>query len=182
MNVLFLNACIRKESRTLRLCRAYLSGHCAGDTVEEVDVGRLPLHAMLQETLEAREADIHGGKLSGYIHAKAFAAADKIVIGAPYWDSSYPAILKIYIENICVRGVTFESRPDGLHGLCNAKELVYITTAGGFVTENCSLKSHLQELCNMFGIEKLSFLLTEGLDMDAAKSEEILKSAIQKLG
>lgn len=181
MNVLFLNACIRENSRTLKLCRAYLSRHCSEDTVEEVKVSQLPLQALLQETLEAREENIQKGQLEKYGYAKAFAAADKIVIGAPYWDSSYPAILKIYIENICVSGITFGSSEKGLVGLCAAKELVYIATSGGFASENCSLKLHLEELCKMFGIEKLSFLLTEGLDIDPAQSEEILKSAMQKI-
>ena len=38
-------------------------------------------------------------------YAKQFAGADTIVIAAPFWDLSFPAILKTYIENIYVTGI-----------------------------------------------------------------------------
>ena len=37
--------------------------------------------------------------------ASQFQQADEIVIAAPYWDLSFPAILKLYLENIYVTGV-----------------------------------------------------------------------------
>ncbi len=36
-----------------------------------------------------------------------FAEAETIVIDAPYWDLSFPAALKQYIEHINVLGITF---------------------------------------------------------------------------
>lgn len=61
---------------------------------------------------------------------KDFAEADEIVIGAPYWDLSFPAALKIYIEHAAVMGVTFHYTEEGrCEGLCRAKHLTYITTA-----------------------------------------------------
>ena len=39
--------------------------------------------------------------------ARQFAAADRIVIAAPYWDLSFPAALKQYVEQINVLGITF---------------------------------------------------------------------------
>lgn len=41
-------------------------------------------------------------------YAHEFANADLIVIAAPFWDLSIPALLKVYIENIAVDGITFE--------------------------------------------------------------------------
>ena len=38
-------------------------------------------------------------------YARQFAAADKIVIAAPLWDLSFPAQLKVYLENIYVTGI-----------------------------------------------------------------------------
>ena len=39
--------------------------------------------------------------------AKIFAAADEVVIAAPYWDMSFPASLKLYMEQLCVNKLTF---------------------------------------------------------------------------
>ena len=39
--------------------------------------------------------------------------ADTIVIAAPFWDFSFPAALKIYIENIYVTGIVSRYGSDG---------------------------------------------------------------------
>ena len=49
---------------------------------------------------------------------------DIIVIGAPFWDLSFPAILKIFIENIYVTGLVTKFGENGKPvGLCKAKKL-----------------------------------------------------------
>ena len=51
-----------------------------------------------------------------FYYARQFAEADQIVIAAPFWDLSFPAILKAYMEQITVSGITFEyinGRPCG---------------------------------------------------------------------
>ena len=49
--------------------------------------------------LPHREELLDRGELDGEIfrYSHQFAAADRIVIAAPYWDLSFPAQLKIYI-------------------------------------------------------------------------------------
>lgn len=47
-------------------------------------------------------------------YAKQFAQAADIVVAAPYWDLSFPAILKVYLEQICVTGLTFQYTPEGI--------------------------------------------------------------------
>lgn len=55
-------------------------------------------------------------------YARQFAAADRIVIAAPLWDLSFPAQLKVYLENIYVTGiVTKYSEASEPVGLCRAK-------------------------------------------------------------
>ena len=39
-------------------------------------------------------------------YANAMAQADMIVIAAPYWDMSFPASLKIFLEAASVVGIT----------------------------------------------------------------------------
>ena len=65
-------------------------------------------------------------------YARQFAAADRIAIAAPLWDLSFPAQLKVYLENIYVTGiVTKYSEAGEPVGLCRASEFYYVTTSGG---------------------------------------------------
>ncbi len=85
--------------------------------------------------LEAKDrliaAGAWGHEMFGY--ARAFAEADRIVIAAPYWDLNFPALLKIYFENVFVAGLTYRYGDQGVTGLCRAAKLLYLTTAGGFI-------------------------------------------------
>lgn len=61
------------------------------------------LHPHTPAGLETRDAPLKQGRLDDamFRFSHQFAAADKIVIAAPYWDLSFPAILKTYIEGLC---------------------------------------------------------------------------------
>ena len=87
--------------------------------------------------------------------ARQFAAADKLVIAAPFWDMSFPAILKIYLERISVTDLTFGYSEEGaMVGLCRASKLLYITTRGGNYagTPMETATPVLKALCTMYGI------------------------------
>ena len=47
-------------------------------------------------------------------YAKQSANADKIVISAPFWDSSFPSCLKVYIENIYAVGIISKYDANGM--------------------------------------------------------------------
>ncbi len=46
-------------------------------------------------------------------YAHQFAEAEIVVVGAPYWEYQFPALLRCYIEHISVNGVTFAYGDDG---------------------------------------------------------------------
>ena len=111
--ILLLNACIRPCSRTLELAKTLLQkleGH-----TEEVRLYEIPLPALDLNAMEKR--DLASGKNDFsdpcFDPAKQFAAADIIVIAAPYWDLMFPAVLKTYLENITVSGLTFRYSEEG---------------------------------------------------------------------
>lgn len=85
-------------------------------------------------------------------YAKQFAKADIILIGAPYWDLSFPSVFKIYIERICCVDITFAYSATGEpHSLCAAKKLLYMTTAGGPVLEGYNMGyDYVKKLSDMF--------------------------------
>lgn len=112
--VLFINACVRPESRTCRLAREVLK-RLPGEP-EELRLYEEPIEPLDQETLEKRTELVARGDYRDplFRYAKQFAQAADIVVAAPYWDLSFPAILKVYLEQICVTGLTFQYTPEGI--------------------------------------------------------------------
>ena len=111
--------------------------------------------------------------------AKEFAAADGIVIAAPYWDLMFPAVLKSYLEHITVSGITFRYSDQGRPvSLCRAKKLYYVTTAGGFIGAHDFGFSYVEALAkNFFGIREIHRYAAEGLDIFGTDVEQIMSKA-----
>lgn len=177
--VLLINACARPQSRTLVL--ATKAAQTISDNFETLNLYEEDLKPLDYGELSKREGFIEKSDFSDNIFrfAKQFREADEIVIAAPYWDLSFPAILKCYIEAICVNGLTFCYNEKGIpEGLCKAKRLIYVTTAGGFMPENNNGYNYVRQLCTeLFGIKNTVCIKAEGLDIQGADIEEILKSA-----
>ena len=178
-SVLFVNACVSPSSRTLELAQAVL-GKLDG-SIEEVNLDRIPMTTLDLAGIERRA---QAAKKQDFSHpefdlAKQFAAADVIVIAAPYWDLMFPASLKIYLENITVAGVTFRYSEEGRpQSLCRAKTLHYVTTSGGFIGQNDFGFSYVKALAqNFFGIMQIHRYTAEGLDIFGADVEKILCKA-----
>jgi len=180
--ILYINCCVREESRTERLARAVLNN--LGGEYTQLRLYDEKPQPLDKEKLEYRTALIDKGDYSDKIfdYAKQFAEADIIVISAPYWDLSFPAVLKNYIENIYVTGIVSAYGEDGMPiGLCKATELYYVTTAGGPYDSTYSY-GYIENLCkNFFGILSTHLIKAEMLDIVGNDAEEILNSAINSL-
>ena len=130
--VLFINACVRKESRTRRLADRVLA--VLDRPVEEIRLHELRFPVVDEAFLKRRDRLIAEGGFSDPVFdpARGFAEAETVVVAAPYWDLSFPAALKQYFEQINVVGVTFRYTEEGVPvGLCRADRLIFVTTAGG---------------------------------------------------
>ena len=179
MNILYINACVRKFSRTNELAQFALSK--LDGNIEEINLGCEEITPLYKEQLKLRDSLI---KDKNYNHpmfkyAKQFASADVILISAPYWDLSFPAILKTYIENINVNGITFSYSEKGYPiSLCKAKKLIYITTAGGPIISDDFGFGYIKSLAeNFYGITDINYIKAEGLDILGANIQEILEKA-----
>ena len=110
--------------------------------------------------------------------ARQFSDAEEIVIAVPYWDLSFPAALKQYFEQINVTGITFKYTEEGIPvGLCRARRLFYVTTAGGcYVPEEFGF-GYIKALAqNFYGIPDIRQIRAVGLDIDGADVNAILSS------
>lgn len=177
--LLFIDACAREGSRTRRLARRLLSGLGGEVCARQLYKARFPVadEAFLAERdrLIAAEAFDH----PMFDMARQFAEAEQIVIAAPYWDLSFPAALKAYLEQINVVGITFRYTPEGVpEGLCRAKRLWYVTTAGGdFCPEQFGF-GYVEALAKSYwGIPDVKLIRALGLDLRGADVEMILRKA-----
>ena len=134
--LLFVDACVRgAESRSRMLAERFLSSYAAANPDAAIfrrDLMRDRLEPQYPEVLACRDALAAAGKLDDPLFADAwqFARADRIVLAAPFWELSVPAILKIYLERVSMRDITFGYEESGLVGRCRAEKLLLVTTRG----------------------------------------------------
>jgi FMN-dependent NADH-azoreductase len=125
------------------------------------------------EQLHKRDNALENGDFSDpyFRYAKQFAEADIIVMAVPYWDLSFPALVKIYFEATSVCGITFRYTPEGYpQGLCKAKKFYYVTTSGGFIGDLDFGFQYAKALTTkLYGIPDVECIRKEGLDIVAAK-------------
>ena len=120
--ILFINACPRPDSRTRELAQHVLS-KLEGDVEKlrlfDEAVSPLDMAGMEERNRAVREGDWNAPILR---YARQFAAADTIVVAAPYWDLLFPAVVRAYFEATTITGVTFRYTPEGFPaGMCKAK-------------------------------------------------------------
>ena len=177
--ILFINACVRPKSRTAELSQ-YLLDRLDGE-ITEVNLYKADLLPLCDNGIEKRTLHDFSGKEFEY--AKQFSKADVIVIGAPFWDLSFPAALKLYFENVTISGITFEYSEKGCPASkCNAKKLYYITTSGGYIGNNNFGFDYVKALAeNFFGINDISFYSAEGLDIFGADIKSIMDEAKERI-
>ena len=178
---LYINACPRAESRTERLARAYLA-HVSD--VAELNIYAEPLMPLDRERLAHRESLIASGDWHNpmFDYAHQSADADDIIIAAPYWDLGFPAQLKTYLENIYVTGIVSAYNDHGQPcGLCRARSLTYITTAGGPYDPRFSFDYLTAMAKEYFGIRETRLICAECLDIRGNDPEAILQAAIDKI-
>lgn len=203
--ILFINACVRRGSRTRQLADNLIARLLeteqpdrqpsvpteavkdakAAYTVEEVCLESMHFPKVNEAFIENRTQLVDAGRLDDALFAPArqFASADTIVMAAPYWDLSFPAVLKQYLEQICVTGITFRYTPEGYpEGLCLAKKLYYVTTAGGnYFPEEFGF-GYVRALAqSFFGIPEIRLVSAIGLDLVGADPAAILQASIDSM-
>lgn len=185
--LLFVNACVRGESsRTLALSRrliAHLQQKTAPGVafeVREIDLSGADLAPLTLAQLQKREALTAEREFTDpmFGYAKELAQADAIVFGAPYWDLSFPASLKLFLEQTSVVGITFAYAENGTPiGLCRAREMYYVTTSGGYIGKANFGYDYTAALSRLYGISRTHCVSAQGLDVAGANVDELLKQA-----
>lgn len=179
MKILFVNACVRGDaSRTLRLARAFLDAMPEAEIVEH-DLTKMQLRSVDADTLRRKEAlcDAQAWEDPLFAPVRDFQTADAVVIAAPYWDMSFPSILKVWVENMYVRNLTFKYVDDQPVGLCQGREAVYLTTAGSPIAQHDWGTAYIKDVMNVLGIPGFSAVKAEAIDLAGRDVEAIMAKA-----
>lgn len=185
--LLFINACVRgKDSRTLALAEQLLerireaNSHDMAFHIEEIRLSTENIMPLNYERLQRRDELLAAGQLDDtmFDYANAVAGADMLVIAAPYWNMSFPSLLKIFLELSSVEGITYTYAQDGTPvGLASAHDMYYVTTSGGYIGDCNFGFEYVDALCRLYGVENTHFVSAEGLDLDGADVQAIMEAA-----
>ncbi len=182
--ILFINACVRPDSRSYELAQAVLE--LLDGEIDELVLDSENIPPLSNELLEKRDALIAAHNYSDELfrYARQLAAADTVVIAAPYWDLIFPATVRLWFEHVCVTGVTFRYSPEGFPvSLCKAKRMIYVTTAGGPIFDGSNFGyDYSRAVCEgYFGIHDCICVKAEGLDIDGADIHGIMAKAKEEI-
>lgn len=174
---LYIDCCIRGgQSRTRKLAEAFFAALPETWEVTAVNLMEEDLRPLSGEFFQRREELLQSGKIDDprFDRARRLAAADLVVIAAPFWDMSFPSLLKVYIENVSVEGITFRGTAEGLKGLCAAERCLFLTTRGDAYADGDPMEQavpYLRAIQRFFGFGKLDCVAADGLDLDGADAE-----------
>lgn len=187
---LFIDACLRQErSRTAIIAQAFCDSFKKSHPKTQLavrDLTRHPAAGLTPESLALREHLIAEDALDApeFADAREFAAASAIITAAPFWDLNFPAVLKAYLEQICVAGIAFDYTETGSVGRCKARHWIHITTRGGYATGGFDSMEqgarYLHALTRILGIPAFHCIAAEGLDVEGADVDGILSRTAEQ--
>lgn len=179
--LIVIDACMRDvDSRTMRILepieavlgKRYEIEHIRLDGEDYAAVGRKILSERARGYVPAENVAL----------ARRIAAADRIVIAAPFWDMSFPAILKVFIEQMSLFNITFTDNGKSCYGLCRCEKVLYITTRGMNIRTGDALEAatpYIKALSALWGLGEVYTVSAENLDYSSpAEIEERIDAAV----
>ena len=181
--LLYIDACIRNaESRTKRIARPIVEALAERYEVETLCLNELELEIVKEDLIARRNSGIIDPTVMAW--ACKVRDADRIVIAAPFWDMSFPAALKNFLELCSIFDVTFCSNETTCYGNCRAEKLLFITTRGMDIPTGDPREQatpYLKALSWLWGIGPLEVVAARNMDYVSAEAvEEKVQAAIEE--
>jgi FMN-dependent NADH-azoreductase len=184
--VLYIKATpkLNEDSWTLKMSEFFIREYIQCHPLDEVTV--LSLYdediAFLSERdlYDMMQAD--KGEFANYVDQ--FLQHDKYVIAAPFWNGSFPAIFKAYLDRIITVGKTFSYTDEGIKPILSGRPSLFFMARGGVYSEGPLAEfefgwRYWQAIATTFlGLDTKAHLL-EGTEVFAA--EEVEKAFQRKL-
>lgn len=176
----YVDACLREGSNTKKIADAIFDELSNKYEMETVRLSDCSFPLVNNDILNDRA---NGIVPEEYVEmAKKLAAADRLVIAAPFWDMSFPSALKVFFENMSLFNVTFTSDEKECFGLCKAEKVLYITTRGMNISTGDDLEQatpYIKALSKLWGLGELYVVSAQNMDYCTEEQrEEKIKNAI----
>ncbi|WP_226672741.1 FMN-dependent NADH-azoreductase [Rossellomorea aquimaris] len=188
------------QSYSMAVAKAFM------DTYKEVNPGDQVIHLDLyREYIPHIDADVFSGwgklqsgkgfeELSPEEQKKVnrlnelsdqFIGADKYVFVTPFWNFSFPPVMKAYIDSVAVAGKSFKYTAQGPVGLLTDKKAIHIQARGGIYSEGPAAgmemgHRYLSIIMQFFGVPSFEGVFVEGHAAMPDKAEEIKQNAISR--
>ncbi|MBE6336045.1 MAG: hypothetical protein E7066_05155 [Lentimicrobiaceae bacterium] len=178
----YVDACLREGSNTKKIADAIFDELSNKYEMETVRLSDCSFPIVNNDILNDRA---NGIVPEEYVEmAKKLAAADRLVIAAPFWDMSFPSALKVFFENMSLFNVTFASNEKECFGLCKAEKVLYITTRGMNISTGDDLEQatpYIKALSKLWGLGELYVISAQNMDYCTEEQrEEKIKNAIEE--
>ena len=181
--LLYIDACIRDElSRTKRIATPIVEALKQKYEVQTLVINDLDLSIVKKELITKRNNGVIDPQVMSW--AESVRDADRIVIAAPFWDMSFPAALKNFLELCSIFDVTFKSDEKTCYGNCKAEKMLYITTRGMDISTGDVLEQgtpYLKAISWLWGIGPMQVISAQNMDYLSEKEiEERINKAISE--
>lgn len=179
--LIYINSIIRKEeSRTKRLIDGILEGIKDEVEIKEINLNELPLNPYNEVSYQDK---VDNGTEDLFFRlSKEIAESDGLIIASPFWDMSFPALLKSFLEKISLFDVMFISDDEKCIGIAKCPFMFYVTTRGMDIKDGDKLEQgtpYLKALCWLWGIKK--FEVVSCSNFDYLKEEDVNKEIERKI-
>lgn len=163
MKILVIDSSISTNSMTRKILSMTLEkikekGY--GDSLDtlKLDECANAIRPLDSASLKKRSDLIKRGDYSDPIFdfAKKLREADLLLVAAPFYDLSVPALLKCFVEMSMIDGLTFIDRGDHAEGLLKAKKLLFLYPSGYPLSEKNPdfASTWLKGIAMMWGINE----------------------------
>ncbi len=178
----YIDSCLRYGSNTKKIADALIDRLSERYEVETVKLSDYDFPVVKNGILNDRN---NGIVPEEYVNiARKIAAADRLVISAPFWDMSFPSALKVFLENMSLFNVTFASNEKECYGLCKAEKVLYITTRGMNINTGDDMEQatpYIKAIGKLWGLGELNVVSAQNMDYSTEEQKaEKVSNAIEE--
>jgi FMN-dependent NADH-azoreductase len=136
------------------------------------------------EPIDHLTLDVYAALESG-AEVQEFLDADIVVIGAGFYNFTFPSQLKTWIDRIAVKGRTFSYGADGPVGLAKGKRVIVAFARGNLYGSGSPYAAYehgetlLRTVFGFLGIDP-EFIIAEGLGISADAREAAITAALDR--
>lgn len=201
--VLYITANPKQESKSfgLRVGREFINEYKKlnkDDVIEEINLFDTYVPMVDKDILNAWEKLANGTEFQNLKEEEKnkvaafssltdqFINADKYVIVTPIWNFTIPAVMKAYLDTVCVAGKTFKYTENGPVGLLQGKKVIHVQASGGFFSEEPGKNldfgtNYIRTIMNFIGITDYETIYVEGMNQFPERAESFLDKAINNV-